>query len=197
MEQHMKISFKKVISSLFIACTILGALAGCSGSGKDSSSGGSAAASTGSNSSGAIKVPGKDVAADSKYADPDWDPYASMPESIKGSTVRFATWRDHTQSEGALALSTINDDIGIKVELFMVPQSNYIQNLQAKIASGDIPDVCLSNEGDQSFPLTMQILQPINKCSTIDLNEPFWDQGMIARSTFNGDIYMLNSIGSP
>lgn len=197
MEQHMKISFKKVISSLFIACTILGALAGCSGSGKDSSSGGSAAASAGSNSSGAIKVPSKDVAADSKYADPDWDPYASMPESIKGSTVRFATWLDHTQSEGALALSTINDDIGIKVELFMVPQSNYIQNLQAKIASGDIPDVCLSNENDQSFPLTMQILQPINKCSTIDLNEPFWDQGMIARSTFNGDIYMLNSIGSP
>ena len=99
MEQHMKISFKKVISSLFIACTILGALAGCSGSGKDSSSGGSAAASAGSNSSGAIKVPGKDVPADSKYADPDWDPYASMPESIKGSTVRFATWLDHTKSE--------------------------------------------------------------------------------------------------
>lgn len=195
----MKIKFKRIISSLFIACMLIGSFAACGGDKNNSSSGdtgsGSSASASG-DSSGSIKVPSKDIPADSKYADPDWDPYASMPADIKGSTVRFATWRDHTQSEGAGALSTMYDKIGIKCELFIVPQSQYISNLRTKIASGDIPDVCLSNEGDQSFPLTMELLQPINKCSTIDLDEPFWDQGMIARCTYNGNVYMLNSIGS-
>ncbi len=38
------------------------------------------------------------ITSGSVYDDPNWSPYATIPESIKGSTVRFATWIDHTQT---------------------------------------------------------------------------------------------------
>lgn len=133
----------------------------------------------------------------SKYADPNWNPYATISDSIKGSIVRFATWADHTTTEGAVPLSTFAEDTGLGVELYLVRESGYVNSLMTKIASGDIPDVFVNNSGSTDFPVTFQIASPINKVSTVDLKEPIWDQSMLATATLDGNVYMVNTIGSP
>ena len=127
----------------------------------------------------------------------DFDPYATISDSIKGTTVRFATWVDHTQPEGAVPHANFEADTGLKVELYTVKQDGYVNALMTKMASGDIPDVFVSIEGDGCFPATIQIAAPINKVSTVDLNEPIWDQTMLESATIEGNIYMVNTIGSP
>lgn len=131
------------------------------------------------------------------YADPNWDPYASIPDSVKGSTVRFATWIDHTATEGAVPLANFFDDTGLKVELFTVAQNGYVDKLMTSIASGDIPDVFVSNEGNQNFPLTMQIAAPIDLVSHVDLKDPLFDQTMLETGKIGSHYYLLNTIGTP
>ena len=138
-----------------------------------------------------------DVPSGSIYDDPNWSPYSSMPDSIKGSTVRYATWIDHTQTEGAVPLANIENDIGIKAELYLVPQVGYVNTIMTKMASGDIPDVFKSNEVTQSFPLTLQIAAPINKVSSVDLNDPRWDKTLLDTATIDGNVYLVNALGSP
>ena len=130
----------------------------------------------------------------------DWenfDPYATIADDIKGSTVRFATWIDHTQTEGAVPLSKFEADTGLKYELVTVASSGYTETLKTMIATGDVPDVFVSNEYTANFPLTMEIAQPINKCSTVDLTEPIWDQTMLATGTIDGNVYLVNTLNTP
>ncbi len=79
----------------------------------------------------------------------------------------------------------------------MIPQVGYVSTLMTKMASGDIPDVFKSNEVTQSFPLTLQIAAPINKVSSVDLKDPRWDQTLIKTATIDGNIYLVNALGSP
>ena len=133
------------------------------------------------------------------YGGIDWDsfdPYDTFSDRYKGCTVRYATWIDHTQTVGAVPLANIEQDVGIKVELFKVPQSGYVNALMTKIAAGDIPDVFISGDGD-SFPLTLQIASPINRVSSVNLNDPIWDQTAIARASLDGNVYMLNTVNRP
>ena len=180
----MKNSIKRIVCVLFSLFVLVGAMSAC-GSKKDTTSDNSSASSNKGGGSGASTVSiltPSDATGEYK----DFDPYASIPDSIKGSTVRFATWIDHTQTEGAVPLAN-----------FERAQSGYVSKLQSSIASGDIPDVFVSNEGDQNFPLTMQFAAPINKVSTVDLKEPIWDQSMLATATIDGNVYLVNTIGSP
>ena len=126
----------------------------------------------------------------------NFDPYATAA-GLKGTTVRFATWIDHTTTEGAVPLANFENDTGMKVELYTVKQDGYVNSLMIKMASGDIPDVFVSNEGDGCFPNTIQIAAPINKVSTVNLKEPIWDQTLLATGTINGDVYLVNTIGTP
>ena len=191
----MKNSIKRIVCVLFSLFVLVGAMSACGGK-KDTESGSSSTSSK-KDGSGQSTVSALTPSIDpnSKYV--NFDPYASIPDSIKGSTVRFATWIDHTQTEGAVPLANFEKDTGLKVELFTVAQSGYVSKLQSSIASGDVPDVFVSNEGDQNFPLTMQFAAPINKVSTVDLNEPIWDQSMLATATIDGNVYLVNTIGSP
>lgn len=126
-----------------------------------------------------------------------FDPYASIPQSSKGRTVRFATWIDHTTTEGATALANFYNDTGINVELYMVRQSGYVNILMTKMASGDRPDVFVSNEGDGCFPMTLQIAAPINKVSTVNLDEPIWDKTLLKTGTIDGNVYLVNTVDTP
>ncbi len=126
----------------------------------------------------------------------DFDPYAGAA-GLKGTTVRFATWIDHTETEGATPLANFESDTGLKVELYTVKHVGYVNTLMTKMASGDIPDVFVSNEAGTCFPNTIQIAAPINKVSTVNLKEPIWDQSMLATGTINGDIYLVNTKGTP
>lgn len=191
-------SIKKALCLALALGMTVATMAACGGDGKDKDKNNSGTASAGS-SSGSSTVTALTPSIDpgSIYADPDYNPYANIPDSSKGKTVRYATWIDHTQTEGAVPLSNFYDDTGIKVELYTVAQSGYVSSLMTKIASGDIPDVFISNEGDQAFPLTMQIAAPINKVSSVDLQDPIWDQTLLATGTIEGNTYLVNTIGSP
>lgn len=191
----MKNSIKRIVCVLFSLFVLVGAMSAC-GDKKDTTSDTSSVSSNKGGGSGASTV-SYNEASDPTGKYKDFDPYASIPDSIKGSTVRFATWIDHTQTEGAVPLANFEKDTGLKVELFTVAQDGYVNKLQTSIASGDIPDVFVSNEGNQNFPLTMQIAAPINKVSNIDLNEPIWDQTMLATATIDGNVYLVNTIGTP
>ena len=138
-----------------------------------------------------------DVEQGSKYDPATWDPYATISESIKGQTVRHATWGDPTTNESAIAYANFEADTGLKCEVFAVPQSGYPAHIKTKIAIGDAPDVFMTNEGNQSFPLTLEIASPINLVSTVDLNDPIWDKSMLESTRLNGNIYGVNTIGTP
>ena len=144
------------------------------------------------------KGPATEVSVPSRYEEIEgFDPYATISDSIKGSTVRFATWIDHSQTEGAVPLSKFEEDTGLKYELVTVASWGYTETLKTMIASSDVPDVFVSNENLANFPLTLEIAQPINKCSIVDLTEPIWDQSMIATGTIDGNIYLVNTLNSP
>lgn len=182
-------SIKKLLC-LMCAIALVLALSACGGS-EDVNS------ADMSSEQGSVDYTKPEIEEGSKYADPNWNPYASIPESIKGTTVRFATWIDHTQTEGAVPLSTFTEKTGLGIELFIVPESGYVNNIMTKMAAGDIPDVFVNNSGSTDFPVTLQIAAPINKVSTVDLQEPIWDQSMLDSATIEGNIYMVNTIGSP
>ena len=186
----MKISFKKILC-LLCALALVFALTACGG-GSDTTS-----SSAASSDEGDVSYTQPEVEEGSKYADPNWNPYATISDSIKGSTVRFATWVDHTETEGAMPLANFYDKTGLAIELFMVPESGYVNSIMTKMASGDIPDVFVNNSGSTDFPVTLQIASPINKVSTVDLQEPIWDQSMLATTTIEGNVYLVNTIGSP
>ena len=125
------------------------------------------------------------------------DPYSLYESNGEAVTVRFATWVDHTASEGAIALANIYNDIGIKAEIYNVPQSEYINTIMSKKASGDIPDVFVADVSNGSFPLTLQIAAPINRVSSVPLEEAIWDQSLLSRFAVDGNYYLVNTIGSP
>lgn len=192
----MKKAIKRILCLVFALSLAVFTLSSCKDKKETSSNNSSTTANTGSDNS--TVVPNSpDIPQGSIYDDPNYSPYAKIPESSKGVTVRYATWIDHTATEGAMPLSNFYKDTGIKVELYTVAQSGYVNNLMTKMAAGDIPDVFISNEGDQAFPLTLQIAAPINKVSSVDLNDPRWDQTMLATATIEGNVYLVNTIGSP
>jgi len=120
------------------------------------------------------------------------NPYASIPNNIKGQTVRFATWENLSSYD----FNKFYQDTGIKAEIYLVRQSGYVAMINTKMASGDFPDVIVDNDGG-GFPITASILQPINKCSTVDLSDPIWDKGLMETATIDGNVYLVNTVNSP
>ncbi len=188
-------SFKKIICLVFALALMVSALSACGGNSEKPAS---SNPSSGSNSGqGTVSAFAPSVEEGSIYADPNWSPYASMKDSIKGSTVRYAHWSNFTEDETAPSLKLLEEKVGIKVEWFAAPQDGYVNHIMTKMSSGDYPDVFITNEDNGSFPVTLQIAAPINKVTSIDLNDPIWDQGYLKSATINGNIYYLNTVNNP
>ena len=81
-------------------------------------------------------------------------------------------------------LSSFYDVTGIKAELVVVPQDEYITKLTALIAANQAPDMIVDNF---IFPQTLSVAQPLN--DYIDVNDEFWDQEFVRNSTINGKTY--------
>ena len=120
-------------------------------------------------------------------------PY-DVPEELKGTTVKFATWIDHTTTEASYALSNFEKVTGIKVEWVEIPQGTYLEKLASLVASGDAPDVYVEN--NNFFPKTLTISKPLNEIKSIDMEDPIWDKGYFNFSTFNGKTYQCNTRNS-
>ena len=187
-------SLKKILSILCAFTLLVSVMCACGGS-EETVQNSSPSSSTESEN----KIVGIDpvIPTGSKYNPETWDPYATMPESCKGTTIRVASWSDPDDDGDAYTRANMYNDIGLKYELFSVPQAGYVNNIMTKIASGDIPDVFMTNEGDGAFPVTLQIAAPINKVSSVDLNDPRWDKTYLDGATIEGNTYFVQTIGSP
>lgn len=190
----MKTGIKRVLCLICAMLMLVFAMTACGG---EETTGTTSSETSNVSSEEAIEPNRPQVSSDSPYASPDWDPYATISDSIKGTTVRFATWIDHTETEGAVPLANFEADTGLKVELYIVKQKGYTNTIMTKMMAGDIPDVFVNNDGNEGFPATLQIAAPINKVSTVDLNDPIWDQSMLATGTIDGNVYLVNTIGTP
>lgn len=193
----MKPYFRKTLCLLVALLMLVFAFSACGDSSSDNDTASKPGSNT-NNSSEIIVEPNKpEIQEGSKYDPATWNPYATISDSIKGQTVRQATWGDPTTNESAIVYANFEADTGLKCEVFTVPQAGYPQHIKTKIAIGDAPDVFMTNEGDQSFPLTLEIASPINLVSTVDLQDPIWDQSMLESTRLNGNIYGVNTIGTP
>ena len=95
----MKTNIKRVLCLLCAMLMLVFALTACGGESKK--------AETTSKSDGASSTTSVVSFNEASYSEEwkDFDPYANIPESSKGVTVRFATWIDHTETEGAVPLA--------------------------------------------------------------------------------------------
>ncbi len=113
---------------------------------------------------------------------------------LKGTTVEFATWIDHTTTEAKYAMETFEKTTGIKVKWIEVPQADYDKAILDRIAAGNAPDVWVT-VGD-GFPSDMYKGQPINKISTFDINDPIWNKDWLDTYKVGNNYYMVNTVNS-
>ena len=123
--------------------------------------------------------------------------FAELYDSEKGKTIKLAVWEDMNKTEARVPLSKIETDIGLKYEQLIIPKAKYVDTLKTLVATGQSPDVFMSDSGEVGFPLTMQIAAPINKVSTVDLEEPILDQSFLQYTTIEGNVYLVNTLNSP
>lgn len=121
------------------------------------------------------------------------DPYAGI-EEYEGTTIKFATWIDHTKSEAASVFASFEEKYGIKVEVVPVNQSDYVTKVAGLISSDASPDIVVNN---QKMPGVFALLQPLNDISTINLSDEFWDKEILEIGKINDNSYLLNSKFSP
>lgn len=114
------------------------------------------------------------------------------PSKYRGTTVRYATWKDPALNEDGPVVKAFEKKYGITVKVDLMGQSDYINTITGMIASGDAPDVYFCNN---DFPGALSCLQPID-AAQLDLRDSIWDQGMINVSTINGKTYLVNTVGN-
>ena len=115
--------------------------------------------------------------------------FENVPDELKGTTVKFATWIDHKSLDYAHVFSDFEMLTGIKVEIVPIPQTEYIVKLTGMKASGTAPDVIVDVS---QFPRTLPLLQPITEATTgINIKDSVWDQEVANLYTINGKCYAL------
>ena len=118
--------------------------------------------------------------------------FDNIPESLEGTTVRFATWIDHNTNESAEVLKNFTDLTGINVQIDITPGMEYTSKIAALIAAGQSPDVLVNVE---RFPPILPLLMPLED-TIINPTDPFWDQEMTKMGTINGHSYLINAANS-
>lgn len=138
----------------------------------------------GSGNSSTVKVD----SSEGEKLQPIGNPYGSIPDNVKGTTVKFATWITHdTNVETKDVLKGFTEKTGIKIELVNVPQTGYMSKMVSLIAAGNAPDVFVDNG---EFPVSLKIAQPVN--NYINLKDPVWSQAHLKYGTFNNKAYLVN-----
>ena len=114
------------------------------------------------------------------------------PEDYRGTTVRYATWIDPKTAEDGPVVDDFTKKYGIKVQVDMVPQSTYVNEIAGMIASGNSPDVFFDN---CFFPSSLSVLQPIDAMK-LDLSDSIWEKGILEMSKFGGKSFLVNTVGN-
>lgn len=124
----------------------------------------------------------------------DDDYFLDTPEELKGTTVKFATWINHSTTDTAVAIAGFEEATGMKYEMVTVNESDYIPKVSALIASDQAPDVVVDN---LEFPRTLSLLQPLSlEANGLDPKDPFWDQGVSELFSVGDKYYLVNGKNS-
>ena len=142
--------------------------------------------STGSNGSSSTTSGGKDGPSGSGSSG------GVNPEDYRGTTVRYATWKNPNQNEDGDVVESFQKKYGIKVQVDMVPQGTYVNEIAGMIASGNSPDVFFDN---CFFPSSLSVLQPIDAMK-LDLSDSIWEKGILEMSKFGGKSFLVNTVGN-
>ncbi|MBR4099428.1 MAG: extracellular solute-binding protein [Clostridia bacterium] len=110
----------------------------------------------------------------------------------RGTTVKYATWKDPDQNEDGPVIKAFEKKYGINVEIVNVPQGEYVNKIVSLIASEKAPDVFIETA---EFPNSLAIAQPVTAMG-IDMKDPIWDQNIFKQTTVNGKVYGLGVLGS-
>ena len=142
--------------------------------------------STGSNGSSSTTSGGKDGPSGSGSSG------GVNPEDYRGTTVKYATWKNPNQNEDGDVVDDFQKKYGIKVEVVMVPQETYVNEIAGRVAAGNSPDIFFDN---CFFPSSVAVLQPIDAMK-LDLSDPIWDKGMLEMSKLGGKSFLVNTVGN-
>lgn len=114
---------------------------------------------------------------------------ASMPKSLRGTTVTIYNWNPLKEYPGSSAvISKFEKATGIKVKWITQSYSTYLSNLASRVAAGQSPDLVRTNTPN---PMGLISLQPIDVCG-YDFSDKAWDQVLMKDYTYNGKIYATN-----
>ncbi len=120
--------------------------------------------------------------------------FLDMPDELRGTTVKFATWIDHTATDTAMCITGFENTTGMELELVQVNQADYISKLIGLIGSDQAPDVVVDV---YEFPRSLNILMPLEKETTgLDVTDPFWDQDVVKTYTVGKYTYLVNGENS-
>ncbi len=103
---------------------------------------------------------GKSSRKKGKSSSNGFDPFASIPASDKGKTVRLMIWWALSKEEKSV-LDDFENEYGIKYKIVQVPLELYSSKLAAMIASNDSPDLCCMSSENFPAPIVNNLVQPI------------------------------------
>lgn len=134
------------------------------------------------------KTKGPNISGTGDTSDEDY--FLDMPSELQGTTVKFATWVDHSATNTSVALAGFEETTGMKYQMVQVDQANYITKMTSLIASDESPDVVVENG---EFPRTLKLVQPLSKeTNGLDATDPFWDQRASERYKIGNCYYFVN-----
>ncbi len=111
------------------------------------------------------------------------------PADYKGKTVKFAATIDPKNDESGPVVEAFQKKYGITVDVDIVDQGNFANEINAKIAAGKSPDVVRVNA---DFPTCMGYLQSLD-AAKLNYKEDIWNQQMFKISTFGGSPYLCDT----
>lgn len=164
---------KKRISCLLLALALSASAFGLAGCGDDKENG---KKQTTNSSNGNSSTSNQEA---------DLSFYDSIPEELKGTTVKFATWKDHKKEEAANTIADFETLTGINVELVYIPQNEYISKLTAMVTANQAPDMLVNNS---EWMKLAPLLSPLEDAG-VDTKDPFWDQEINKWFTIKGKVY--------
>lgn len=135
------------------------------------------------------------VSKDKSSGDEDEGTAYSGISEYAGTTIKFATWIDHTEGEGAVPMASFAEKYDIEVVITPVPQTDYVTKISGLIGAGQSPDMIVDN---YDYPEILALAQPLDDVKSIDLTDKFWDQDLVNGMGYvNGKHYYVNSLQSP
>lgn len=151
--------------------------------GDNTSKSGGSGKTTASQSSGG----GKTVPAENTVGGKSWEQVlASMPKSLRGSTIVVANWNPSSEYTGAnIAIKEFEKQTGIKVDWQVIQYGVYTTRLATMVASNNSPDVVRTRTPN---PAWMQSFQPLD-AAKYDFSDAAWDQILMKDYTVNGKVY--------